>query len=66
MEAIDLSKILRPYEEKWVALTKDYKKVIASGKTLKQVRDKTRNEEVRYTYVSSLKTGLVPNCLNLK
>ncbi len=37
MEAIDLTKLLKPYENKWVALTKDEKKVICSGKTAKKV-----------------------------
>jgi hypothetical protein len=31
-----LSKILRPYEEKWVALSPDEKKVVGSGNNLKQ------------------------------
>lgn len=57
MEAIDLSKTLRPYEGKWVALTKDYEKVIASGETLKEIRSKIRNKEVRYTYVNLLRRG---------
>lgn len=60
MQAIDLSKTLRPYEGKWVALTKDYEKVVASGKSLKEARSKVKDKEVRYTYVSPLKTGLVP------
>lgn len=37
MKPIDLSKILRPFENKWVALTRDRKKVIASGATVKKV-----------------------------
>lgn len=35
--AIDLSKILEPYSDKWVALSCDEKKVIASGNTVKDV-----------------------------
>ena len=65
MEAIDLSKILRPYENKWVAITKDYKKVIASGKTLKKAikNAKGKNTSPIYTYVNSFKTGYIPlNC----
>ena len=60
--AIDLSKTLRPYENKWVAITKDYKKVISSGKTLKEAiknaRDKNNNPI--YTYVGSFKVGYIP------
>jgi hypothetical protein len=32
----DLSKILEPYENQWVALSPDYTTVVASGKTLKE------------------------------
>ena len=32
----DLSKVLQPYENKWVALSSDYNKVIASGETLRE------------------------------
>lgn len=32
----DLSKILRPYSDEWVALSKDETKVVGSGKNLKQ------------------------------
>jgi len=33
MQAIDLTELLIPYENKWVALTKDEEKVICSGKS---------------------------------
>lgn len=61
MGAIDLSKTLRPYAGKWVAITKDYERVIASGKTLRETKARVKNKEVRYTYVTPLKTGLVPS-----
>jgi hypothetical protein len=57
MQAIDLSKTLRPYAGKWVAVTKDYEKVIASGKTLKEAKSKAKDKEVRYTYVNLLRRG---------
>ena len=34
--AKDLSKVLQPYENKWVALSSDYHKVVASGETLRE------------------------------
>ena len=34
---IDLSKTVLSYRNKWIALTPDNKKLIASGKTLNQV-----------------------------
>ena len=33
---IDLSKILKPYSNEWVALSEDEKRVVASGKTIKE------------------------------
>jgi hypothetical protein len=32
----DLTTILKPYENKWVALSADYTTVVASGETLKE------------------------------
>lgn len=40
----DLSKILRPYHNEWVALSSDEKKVIASGKTLKEALKEAREK----------------------
>lgn len=40
MRTVNLSKILKNFSFGWVALTADYKKVIASGKTLKEVTGK--------------------------
>jgi len=39
---IDLSKILKPYSNEWVALSEDEKKVVASGKTVKEVLQKAK------------------------
>jgi hypothetical protein len=36
----DLSKILEPYENQWVALSPDYTHVVASGETLKMCMPK--------------------------
>ena len=36
----NLSKILKPYENKWVLLSFDMKKVVAAGKTLAEAKDK--------------------------
>lgn len=38
MRIIDLTKILRGYERKWVAIASDYKKVVGSGVSLKVAR----------------------------
>lgn len=33
----DLSKILEPYSDEWVALSEDEERVVGSGKTIKEV-----------------------------
>ena len=42
-----VSKILLPYENKWVALSRDNKKVIASGKDVKVLTDKLKKMKVK-------------------
>lgn len=46
MSAIDLT-FLRPYIGKWVALTKDEKKVIVSGNSLKEVSEKAKKKNYK-------------------
>ena len=41
----DLSKLLRPFENKWVALSPDYKRVVSSGNTLEVTAEKVRPKE---------------------
>jgi tRNA uridine 5-carbamoylmethylation protein Kti12 len=41
----DLSKVLQPYEHKWVALSPDYTQVITSGETLRETAAQVRAEE---------------------
>ena len=41
----DLSKVLQPYENKWVALSPDYTKIIASGETLRETAAQVREDE---------------------
>ena len=41
----DLSKVLKPYENQWVALSPDYTKVIASGETLRETVAQVREDE---------------------
>ena len=40
MKAVNLAKILKNYTSGWVSISKDYKKVIASGRTLKSLLQK--------------------------
>lgn len=58
MPAIDLT-FLRPHIGKWVALTKDEKKVVASGETLKETVEKVKKKKYKdpiYTKVSPLES----------
>jgi hypothetical protein len=41
----DLSQILKNRENDWVALSPDYKRVVASGKTLSDTREKVEEKE---------------------
>ena len=41
----NLTKVLKPFENKWVALTRDYKKVIDYGDTLNEVTSKIKKNE---------------------
>lgn len=40
MKAANLAKVLKNYTSGWVSISKDYKKVIASGRTLKTLLQK--------------------------
>lgn len=42
MQTINLSKLLKDFSSGWVAITSDYKKVLASGETLKEVTEEVR------------------------
>ena len=60
---IDLTAILSPFEGKWVALSKDEKKVVGSGRTLKEVVEIVKKKDCKdpiYTQVFSLSKRLAP------
>lgn len=40
MKQANLAKILKNYTSGWVSISKDYKKVVASGRTLKNLLQK--------------------------
>lgn len=44
MSNINLTKLLKNFSSGWVAITSDYKKVVASGKTLKEITHKMEKE----------------------
>jgi len=41
----DLRKLLKPYANKWVALSRNHEKVLANGNTLKEVAEKARSQK---------------------
>lgn len=45
MEKIDLSKLTKNLEYKWIAISPDYKKIISSGKTLREVMNKIKERD---------------------
>lgn len=51
MKPIDLSKILLPYENKWVALSEDNKKVLGAGKTLEEARKQAEKTKKRFLFL---------------
>ena len=51
MKPIDLSKILLPYENKWVALSDDNKKVLGAGDTLEQARKQAEKTKKKFLFI---------------
>ena len=47
----DLRKLLKPYANKWVALSFDHKKVIAGGDSLKEVAAKVKSQDAVFMKV---------------
>ena len=62
-KVVDLTSALYRYEGKWVALSRDEKKVVGSGRTLKEavrVAGKKNCKDPVYTQVFSFSKGLAP------
>ncbi len=51
LKPIDLSKILLPYENKWVALSEDNKKVLGAGETLEQAEEQAKEKSKKYIFI---------------
>jgi len=50
----DLSKILEPYSNEWVALSEDEEKVVSHGKTVKEVIEKAKEKGVNSPIVTKV------------
>ena len=54
LEPIDLTQELKPYENKWVALSLDHKRVLASGKSLREAKEKADKKGEKYLFLRVL------------
>ena len=59
---IDWSKMLLPYENKWVAISEDEESVLASGSELKDVVQVIEGGKLkaRYTFIGSFDSIFAP------
>ena len=51
LRSIDLTKLLLPYENKWVALSEDNKEVLGAGKTLKEAEKQADKTGKKYIFL---------------
>lgn len=51
MRNYDLSKLLKPYENKWVALSYDRREVLGSGKTLEEAEKEALRKAKKFTFI---------------
>ncbi|PIV43553.1 MAG: hypothetical protein COX92_02450 [Candidatus Nealsonbacteria bacterium CG_4_10_14_0_2_um_filter_40_15] len=56
----DLRELLKPYANKWVALSGDHKEVIAEGNKLKDVASKARTKDVVFLKVFPSESFYMP------
>jgi len=50
-KVIDLSKKLKPFENKWVALSRNHKRVLGVGDTLDQAKKKAEKKCKEYIFI---------------
>lgn len=62
LKPIDLTKLLLPYENEWVALSEDQRQILGSGKTLKAAEKQAEKKSKRYIFlkVPSFNMSYVP------
>ena len=49
--ANDLRKLLKAYENKWVALSLDYSKVLGAGESLQEAKEKAEKTREKYVFL---------------
>jgi len=62
LKSINLSKKLKPYENKWVALSLDHKIILGAGNTLKEAKQKAEQKKRDYVFLKlpPFNTNYVP------
>jgi len=55
-QGIDFVKLLKNYSSGWVAISSDFKKVVASGKTLKQAKKGVKKNKQSVYYFPAAKS----------
>jgi len=50
-KSINLSKILKPYENKWVALSLNHRRVLGAGDSLKSAREKAEKKAEKFVFI---------------
>jgi len=63
LKSVDLSEKLRPYEGKWVALSLDHTKVLGTGQSLKEAKEKAKKKNKEYVFIKlpSFDVSYVPS-----
>ena len=56
----ELRKLLKPYANKWVALSRDHRNVIAKGNELKEVISKVQSKDVIFLKVFPIDSFYMP------
>lgn len=60
----NLSKLLKPFENKWVALSSDYRKVLSSGDNLKSVvQGLSENDKKVAIFHKVIPSGFAPHAI---
>ena len=60
MKAIDMKHVYKNYKGKWVALKDDDRTVVASGKTLKEVLQKSQKKGISHPVVTQIPREILP------
>ncbi len=60
---LDLSSLFKQYEDKWIALTEDYK-VVGEGETLEEALNQAKRQGIEYPFLSKIPSSKYAYLLN--